>query len=103
MTKKNKQAKLTQHVEQIHLFCWGGQGGQTHNLFPSKLQVCFVGSPLNPHPSWLVTRLSAALPLPSGLAITPDLEALYLNHITWPCVLYFLFEVARVRHLSGPV
>lgn len=65
--------------------------------------MCSVGSPLNSHPSWLVTRLSAALPLPSSLAITPDLEALYLNHITWPGVLYFPFEVTRVRHLSGPV
>lgn len=36
-------------------------------------------------------------------SITPDLEALYLNHITWPCLLYFPFEGTRVRHLSGPV
>lgn len=62
-----------------------------------------VGSPLNSHPSWLVTRLSAALPLPSSLAITPDLEALYLNHITQLCVLRIPFEVTRVRHLSSLV
>lgn len=68
--------------------------------FVSRGRVCCVGSPLNSHPSWLVTRLSAALPLPSGGAVTPDLEALYLNHITWALC---SFEVARVRHLSGPV
>lgn len=73
------------------------------NLFLSKPGVCIVGSPLNSHPSWLVTRLSAAPPLPSGGAVTPDLEALYLNHITRPCVSYFPFEVAGVRHLSSPV
>lgn len=76
---------------------------QPRNLFLSKPRVCIVGSPLNSHPSWLVTRLSAAPPLPSGGTITPDLEALYLNHITRPCVFYFPFEVTGVRHLSGPV
>lgn len=39
--------------------------------FVSRGRVCCVGSPLNSHPSWLVTRLSAALPLPSGGAVTP--------------------------------
>lgn len=76
---------------------------QPRHLFLSKPRVCIVGSPLNSHPSWLVTRLSAAPPLPSGGTITPDLEALYLNHITQPCVFYFPFEVTGVRHLSGPV
>ena len=60
-------------------------------------------TPLNSHPSWLVTRLSAALPLPSIVVLTSDLEALYLNHITCCCVLYLPFEVTGVRHLSSPV
>lgn len=68
--------------------------------FVSRGWVCCVGSSLNSHPSWLVTRLSAALPLPSGGAVTPDLEALYLNHITWALC---SFEVTRVRHLSDRV
>lgn len=83
--------------------CSGWPPCQPRNLFLSKPRVCIVGSPLNSHPSWLVTRLSAAPPLPSGGTITPDLEALYLNHITRPCVFYFPFEVTGVRHLSGPV
>lgn len=72
----------------------------SHTQFVSRGWVCCVGSSLNSHPSWLVTRLSAAPALPSGGAVTPDLEALYLNHITWTLC---SFEVARVRHLSGPV